>query len=198
MALLRVLARLVEAIWMLVLALFGLGVALYCLDGLFRLGSVRPDRVLGLPSVRDHVGRFLERLAEPGPAAGLALLCCLGAMVVGALLLIGLLRSSRQRLVVLERDKDSGTLAARAGPLRAMSKALAEQAPGTTAIKRPKLSLSRSGDRGRLTVTASRARTGDSAEVKRAIQERLEPISEPFALKPRIRVRVGESGDRVQ
>ena len=74
MAVLRTLARLIGFLWMLLLALFGLGVALYCFDGLVSLGSARPDRLLHLPSVRRHVGRFLNQVAAPGSTAGLALL----------------------------------------------------------------------------------------------------------------------------
>lgn len=198
MVLARALARLVGAIWMLVLALLGLGVALYCVDAVISLGSARPDRLLHLPAVRRHVGRFLDQVAAPGPTAGLALLCGLGAMLLGILVLLGTLRSRKQRLVVLEQDASNGTLAARPGTLRAMARALAEQASGATSVKRPKLALSRRGRRGRLTVTASRARTSDRREVERALREGLEPISGPFGLEPRVRVRLGERGERVQ
>ena len=98
---------------------------------------------------------------------------------------------------MLERDA-SGTLAAKPRTLGAMARALAEQAPGATVISRPRLRLSRHGDRGRLKITASRTRTSDPGEVQSAIDSRLEPISEPFALKPRVRVRLGERGERVQ
>jgi hypothetical protein len=198
MVLLRALARLIGAAWMIVLALLGLGVALYCFDAVISLGSARPDRLLGLPSVRSHVGRFLDQVAAPGPTAGLALLCGLGAMLLGIVVLLGTLRSRRQRLVVLERDPRDGTLAARPRTLRAMARVLAEQAPGATSVRRPKLALSRRGSRGRLKVTASRARTSDRRQVESALKERLEPISEPFSLRPRVRVRLGERGERVQ
>src|ERR1700744_6104424 len=116
MALLRVLARMVGVIWMLVLALFGLAVAMYCVDALVGLGSIRPDRLLDLPGVRDHVGRFLNQIAAPGPTAALALLCGLGAMLLGILLLIGILGRRKQRLVMLERDDRTGAIAAPARP----------------------------------------------------------------------------------
>ena len=121
MALLRVLARMVGVIWMLVLALFGLGVAMYCVDALVGLGSVRPDRLLDLPGVRDHVGRFLDQVAAPGPTAGLALLCGLGAMLLGVLLLIGVLGRRKQRLVILEHGDQTGAIAARRRPLGEMA-----------------------------------------------------------------------------
>jgi hypothetical protein len=198
MALLRALTRLIGAVWMLALALLGLGVALYCFDALIGLGSVRPDRLLHLPTVRLHVGRFLDQVAAPGGTAALAVLCGLGAMLIGVVLLIGLLRRSKQRLALLARDSETGVLAARPKTLRDMARTLAEQARGATGVKRPKVSLSRSGTRGRLTVNATRAATSDASEVQRAVQGAVEPISQPFKLKPRIRVRLGESGNRVQ
>ena len=190
--------RLVGVLWMLVLALFGLAVAMYCVDALVGLGSVRPDRLLHLPSVRDHVGRFLDQLAAPGSTAGLALLCGLGAMLLGVLLLIGVLGRRKQRLVILEQDGQTGAIAARRRPLGDMARALAEPAHGATSVKRPKLALSRRGTRGTLKVNATRTRTTDPRELQTAVEKAVEPITEPFGLKPRVRVRLGESGNRVQ
>ncbi len=197
MMLLRPLTRLIGAVWALALGLLGLGIALYCLDGLVSLGSARPDRLLGLLSVRRHVGRFLDQVAAHGPIAGLALLCGLGAMLIGVVLLVSTISSRRQRLAVLEHDTD-GTLAARPRILRAMAGALAEQASGATSIKRPKVSLGRRGIRGKLKVTASRSATSDRGEVEQAVKDKLGPISEPFGLRPRVRVQLGEHGERVQ
>lgn len=197
MVVLRPLTRLIGAAWALALGLLGLGIALYCLDGLVSLGSARPDRLLGLVSVRRHVGRFLDQVAAHGTIAGLALLCGLGAMLIGVVLLVSTISSRRQRLAVLEHDTE-GTLAARPRILRAMAGALAEQARGATSVKRPKISLSRRGTRGRLTVNASRAGTSNPKEVKRAVQDAVAPIGEPFKLKSRVRVRIGERGARVQ
>ncbi len=198
MLLLRLIARIVGMVWMLALALLGLGVAMYCFDGFISLGSSRPDRLLDLPVVRRHVGHFLTQLAASGPTAGLALLCGLAAMLAGLLLALGTLGARRQRLVVLDRDGGGGTLAARPRTLGDMSRALAEQASGATSIKRPKLSLSRRGTRGTLQITASRARTSDRREVQRAVKDQLEPITSPFGLKARVRVRLGKQGERVQ
>lgn len=198
MLLLRGLTRLIGMLWMILLALLGLGVALCCLDGFISLGSARPDRLLGLPDVRRHIGRFLAQVEAAGPTAALALLCGLAAIALGLSLLAGVLRSRRERMVVLERDGDNGTLAAKPGTVRAMARALAEQAAGATSVKRPRLSLSRRGRRGRLKVTASRAHTSDTREVQRAIAEQLQPISEPFQLRRRIQVRLGKPGERVE
>jgi hypothetical protein len=198
MSVLRVLARMVGVILMIVLALFGLAVAMYCFDAVIGLGSARPDRLLHLPSVRDHVGRFLSQVAAPGPNAGLALLCGLGAIVLGILLLIGVLGRRRQRLVLLETDHETGALAARRRPLGDMARALAEPAEGATSIKRPKFALSRGGTRGTLKLNATRARSTDPQALTTAIQHAVEPITEPFGLRPRVRVRIGEAENRVQ
>jgi hypothetical protein len=198
MALLRVLVRMVGVAWMLVLALFGLAVAMYCVDALVGLGSVRPDRLLGLPGVRRHVGRFLGQVAAPGSTAGLALLCGLGAMVLGILLLIGELGRRKQRLVILEQAHQTGAITARRRPLGEMARSLAEPTEGATSIRRPSFALSRRGTRGTLKINATRTRTTDSRALTTAIEQAVKPITEPFGLKPRVRVRVGQSATRVQ
>ena len=198
MALLRPLVRLVGVLWMLVLALFGLAVAMYCFDALISLGSARPDRLLHLPSVRGHVGRFLDQVAAPGSTAGLALLCGLGAMLLGILLLIGVVGRRRQRLAILEQQSQSGAIAARRRPLQDMACALAEPVRGATSVKRSKLALSRRGTRGKLKVIATRTSTTDARELEAAVQTAVEPITEPFHLNPRVRVRLGEAGSRAQ
>jgi hypothetical protein len=198
MALLRTLVRVIGVLWMLVLALFGLAVAMYCVDALVSLGSIRPDRLLHLPDVRHHVGRFLDQVAAPGGTDGLALLCGLGAMLIGILLLVGVLGRRRQHLAILQQDHQTGTIAARSRPLGAMARALAESANGATSIKRPRVSLSRRGRRGKLKINATRTRTTDPRELQAAVRKAVEPVSEPFGLKPRVRVRYSESGNRVQ
>ena len=157
MLLWKALIRLVGMVLTLAVALLALGIALYCLDGLISLGSLRPDRLLRLSSARLHVGHFLDQIAADGSTAGLALASGVGAMVLGGLLVVGPPRSPKQRLAVLSADDAGGTangiLAARPRALRDMTRALAEQAPAATSIDRPKLRLSRRANRGRLTMT---------------------------------------------
>jgi hypothetical protein len=198
MVLLRALARVAGALLMVILALAGLAVALYSLDGFIRLGSARPDRLLHLPSVRDHVGRFLHQVSAPGPAAGLALLCGLAAIALGILLLVGVLAPRRQRLVLMDKGAPEGRLAARPGPLRDMARALATSAPGATAVTRPRVHRGGRMRSGRVTMTASRSRTNEAGEVKQAIGERLQPLTEPFGLRPQVHVRAADAGERVQ
>jgi hypothetical protein len=183
---------------MLVIALLGLGVALYCVDAVINLGSIRPDRLLHLASVRRHVGRFLAQVAAPGSTAGLALLCGLGAMAIGVLLLVGTLRSSRQRLAVLDVGSGTGTVAARPRVLAEMTRYLAEQTEGAATVKRPRLSLSRIGRRGRLTLRITRTRASDPRMVRKALTDAVAPVSEPFALRPRVSVKLSAGRGRVQ
>lgn len=198
MLLARPLAHLVGAIWMVVIALFGIGVALYCVDAVVNLGSVRPDRLLHLAGVRRHVGRFLAQISAPGSTAGLALVCGLGAMAIGVLLLVGTLRSSRQRLAVLDADSETGTVAARPRVLGEMSRQLAEQTEGAARVNRPRVSLSRGGRRGRLKVRSTRTRASDPQAVRRALTDAVAPVSEPFSLTPRVSVKVADGRGRVQ
>ncbi len=198
MRVLRPLVRLIGFLWLLALALAGLGVALYCVDGLISLRSARPDRLVGLASVHRRVGRLLDQLAAPGSLAGLSLLCGIAAIIVGVLLLIGILRRPRERLVLLDPDESSGVLAARRSALRDMIRALTRQTRGVTNVKRPKLRPARRGTGGRFTVKIAHARSTDARELQRSTGEALRPISEPFALKARVRVRLGERAERVQ
>jgi hypothetical protein len=192
MLLLKALARLVEMLLMAAIALIGLGIGLYCLSGLISLGSARPDRLLHLPRLRYHVGHWLAQLAAPGPTAGLALLAGIVAVIVGLLLVIGLLGSRRERLLVVEDDPEHGGLYARRRAIGQMARAETETTPGVTAVRRPKVKLSRSGRRGRLKVLAARGPDPDAATVDDAVHERLDPIGEALHLRTDIRVRLVE------
>ena len=198
MILLRALARVVGAALMLVLALFGLGVAMYCVDALVGLGSARPDRLLDLPGVRSNVGRFLDQVAAPGSTAGLALACGVGAMLAGILLLLGILGRRKRRLVVLEDDRQRGVIAARTAPLQDMARALAAPTPSADSATRIKLSPTRHGTQGTLRVSASRTSSTDPRELEAGVQKAVAPITEPFRLRPQVQVRLGESGSRAR
>ena len=195
--LLRALTRLLGVLWAIALALLGLGIALYCLDGLISLGSARPDRLLKLETVSHHVGRWLDQLAHPGATAWLALLCGLGAMFLGLLLLLGLGFPRRSREVVVEEDA-AGQLSARPRALSDMARALAERGDGVTAVRRPRVKTGRSGKHGRLRLAVTRSRTADADDVERSLTERLVPVTEPFGLRLRVHMRLPERGERVQ
>jgi hypothetical protein len=185
MILLRPLAHLVGFLWAVLLALFCLGIALFCLDGLISLGSARPDRLLHLPRVRVKVGHFLAQLEAPGHAAILALLCGLVAVVAGLMLVYGLLGRGREQLAVLEGNDSEGILGARRRTLGQIGRVLAGEGSDVIAVKRVRVRLRRGGG-GRLRVRTTRARSSDEGAVKRSVEEALTPITDPFALRGRV------------
>lgn len=192
MLLLKALARVVEVLLMAAIALVGLGIGLYCLDGLVSIGSARPDRLLNLPTLRHDVGHWLAQLAAPGPIAVLALLGGIAAVLVGLLLAVGLLGSRRERLLVIEEDTGEGGLYARRRPIGQMAREETARAPGVTDVKRPKVRLTRSGRAGRLKVLAARGPDPDAETVDTAVHERLDPLGEALHLRVDSRVRLVE------
>jgi hypothetical protein len=195
---LRALTRLVGVVLMVVIALAGLAVALYCLSRLVSLGAANPPRLLHLPTVRDRVGGFLADLAAPGPTAGIALGCGGGAIALGLLILVGMLAPRRSHVALVDRSASHGIMGARRRALRDLARALAAQADGLTSVKRARVALSRRGTRGRVTVIAAHTPATDPDQVQRAVRETLVPITDTFHLRPRVRVRVPNPAERVQ
>ncbi len=185
-ALARVLARIVGFVVLVALAAAGIVLAVFCIG----TGTHGPSlgglaRLLSLASVRDTVGQWLTRLEEPGSVAVIAGLCGLGAIVLGLLLIAGVLVPRRERLVQLT-DDEQGKLAARRRPLAQVATALVEQARGVTEVRVRVRPFRRTG--GRLSVRASRTGQTEADEVRRAVSEKLESLTEPFKLKARVDV----------
>jgi hypothetical protein len=189
MSALRLITRFVGIVWALVLAALALGIALYCLDGLISLGKGRPDRLLHLVSARKETGHFLAQLQAPGHVAILSLLCGVGAVIVGLLLVKGVLTRPRERLALLERDP-AGDLSARRRPLTQMLRSLGGNPRDVREVSRAKLSLARTGRRGRIALAAVRERGSEQASTERSLEQALDPIAKPFTLKTRIRTRL--------
>jgi hypothetical protein len=189
MLVLRALARVLELVWMVVVALAGLAVAAYCLDGVIGLGSHRPDRLLRLPSVRVHVGHALRRLGDPGPVAALGLIGGILAILVALALLAGLLAPRRPRLLLVA-DDPSGRLAARPRTVAAMLRERAGSVAEITRVSRPRLRTGRLVTRARLTVVPSAAAEDDVAAVREQVQAALAGVTEPFSVRVRVSVRV--------
>ena len=190
--LLRALARLLEALLMLAIAALGIGIGLYCLSGLISIGSARPDRLLHLPVVRRHVGRYLQQIVAPGSTATLALLGGVAAVIIGLALLIGLLGSRRERLIVIDDDDDRGGLYARPRTVTQMVRTLIESTPGVTGVRRPRVRLRRNGLRGSVNVNAQRGADPDLETVANSLHARLDPLAESLHLKPNVRVKLVE------
>jgi hypothetical protein len=190
MLLLKALARLVEMLLMAAIALLGIGVGLYCLSRLISLGSARPDRLLHLPRVRHAVGHFLAQMNAPGPVAVLGLICGIGAVVIGLLLLIGLLGTRRERLLTVEQDHAHGDLLARRRTVAQMVRDVTLRTPGVTSVKRSRVRVSRNGRRGRLRLLAGRGPDSDAGTVDAAIHERVDPITSGLGLKGTVRAKL--------
>lgn len=195
--LLRAVARLVTFVLLVVLAACGLAIAIFSIGwsrtGDFSLPGLA--RLVHLGDLRDQVGELLHDLAGPGPVAGITVLCGLGAIAVGLLLLVGALWPRRERLVILDRSAD-GTLAARRRVLAHVASALAEQTRGVTATKVRVRPGRRRG--GRLAVRADHSRTQKPQDVRQRTQLALAPLTDAFGLRARVQPRLGQHRRRVE
>jgi hypothetical protein len=190
----RALVRLVSFVLLVILAVAGIVLAVFCIA----TGTSGPSlgglaSLLDLGALRDTVGSWLEQLQAPGPAAVIAAVGGLGAILLGLVLLAGILVPRRERLVTLSSD-ERGTLAARRRPLAQAATALVEQVRGVTAA-RVRVRPGRRGG-GRLAVRATGTRRVDAQQVKAAVGEQLSGLADPFKLKAR--VDVPRRGARVQ
>lgn len=191
----RILARLISFLLLVVLAVTGIAIAIFCIGtGKTGVSLAGLASLLHLEALRSTVGSWLGQLQGSGPIAVVAALAGLGAILLGVLLLAGVVVPRRERLVTLASE-GQGTLAARRRPLAQVAQTLAEQARGVTEA-RTRVRPRRRRLGGRLRVRASRPRPADPAQVRSAVTEQLGELTEPFALKAR--VEVTRQGARVQ
>ena len=197
MILLRGLSKLLAVVLLLALALVGLAAAVACISGgTGTLSLPWLARTIQLPALRDTLNTFWLGLEGPGSAALLAAVCGLGAMVVGGLLIAGILVPRRERLVTLHDEGAVGSIAARRRPLGQVTAALVQPVGGVASAKVRVKPRRTSG--GTVRVRADLPRTAEPAAVKKAIEERLEPLTGPFKLRTRVQTRRGDRGSRVQ
>ncbi len=191
----RALARLVALLLLIALATTGLAVAVFSIEG-GRSGLSLPAlaRHLHLPELRGTVGRFLAQLERGGGIDLVPLLAGLGAVILGVVLMIGVLRSPRDRTVVLDEDDDAGSTAARRRPLAELAGVLAGQADGVTGA-RVKVRPGRHGG-GRLAVRVSHPPARAGAEVKAAATDALSTLTEETPLSARVSARRAGPGER--
>ncbi len=181
----RALVRLISFVLLVILAVAGIVVAVFCIGtGTSGASLGKLASILLLASVRNTVGPWLGQLEASGSVAVIAGLCGLGAILLGLILLLGLLVPRRERLITLAGDRE-GTLAARRRPL-GQAQTLVEQVRGVTQARARVGPRRRAG--GRLRVRASRTRTADSAQVRGAVDEQLRELTDPFALSARVEV----------
>lgn len=187
-ALARALTRLIALVVLVALALAGLAAAVFCIegaDGTLSLPSLASD--LHLADLRDSVGSFLGSLEGHGPVAVVAALSGAGAVLLGAVMLIGALMPGRERLVTLS-DGDDGVIAARRRALGQAVTALAEQ-PRVVLGARARVRPSRRDAGGRLRVRADRDPETADREAVDAVAAALQPLTGALSLHPRVRTR---------
>lgn len=186
---LRALSRLVTFLLLACLALAGAAVAVCSLasEGTFSLPWLADQ--LGLPDLRDDVRGFLDTLEVSGPVALRSGAAGLAAVCVGLLLLVGALWPRGQRLAVLEQD-EAGTLGASRRALGRAAASLVESVRGLS-VRRVRLRPRRRGAGGRLDLRARRPEALPEEEATRSADRALLPLAESFALRPRIRTRIG-------
>lgn len=193
--LLRALARLLAFALLVVLALGGLAVAIFCIQGGHSGVSIPAlARDLHLSTLRMDVGRLLARLQAPGPIALVSALSGAGAMLAGLLLLLGVLAPRRERLVVLERS-ESGQLAARRRALATTAERLTAEADSIVSARaRARPRRRRAG--ARVTVAARPLEGVASSEAEEQGRAALAPLTEAYALATRVRARRPVSSQR--
>jgi HAMP domain-containing protein len=184
----RGLARLVALVLTAALAVAGLTVAVFTIQG--------DSMMLSLPNLARHaqlghllgdVGDFLASLeAEGGVTAKIAALAGAGAVLLGLLLMFGVLAPRRERLIVMRRD-DAGTVAARPRALGQAAATLAEQSRDVRQVK-ARIGARRRGTGGRLRVTVYGA-AADRAAATAAVRDRVQALAGGFALRLRVRGR---------
>jgi hypothetical protein len=189
----RGLARLLAALLAAALAVGGLAVALFSIQG--------DGATLSLPALagRLHlgdlqvaVGMWLADLQADGPVARVAALAGAGAVALGVLLLFGVLVRRRERLLVMRSDAD-GTIAARPGAVGQAAVALGEQSRDVLRAT-DRTTARRRGVGGRLRLTIYHAPSTDAAGTTAAGRVRIQGLADAFSLRADVRGRAPRRG----
>ena len=192
----RLLVRVLAFVLLLALALVGLAAAVFAIQGDEETLSFHNLASLtGLPEARDAMAGWFQQIGASGPAAVVALICGIGAILLGVVLILGVLVPRRERLVALDL-LDTGALTTRRRPLAGAAQTLVEQARGVTEAKVRARPRRRSG--GTLRVRAERTRHTDATQARQDVEERLKPLTEPFGLRTKVAIRVSARGPRVE
>ena len=191
----RGLARLIALLLSMTLAVAGLAVAVFSVQG--------GNSTVSLPGLASHVrlddlhasiGIFLEDLQADGPIAKVAALAGAGAVLIGLLLAFGVLARRRQHRILMRSD-DSGTIAARPRAVSQAAVTVAEQSRDVLHAKAK--TTARRGSGGRLRLTVYHAQSTDRAGVTAASHDRMQALTESFSLRLRMRGQVPRRGARL-
>ena len=191
----RGLARLIALLLSMTLAVAGLAVAVFSVQG--------GNSTVSLPGLASHarlddlharIGVFLEDLQADGPIAKVAALAGAGAVLIGLLLAFGVLARRREHRILMRSD-DSGTIAARPRAVSQAAVTVAEQSRDVLHAKAK--TTARRGSGGRLRLTVYHAQSTDRAGVTAASHDRMQALTESFSLRLRMREQVPRRGARL-
>ncbi|MDX6706526.1 MAG: hypothetical protein QOI48_2372 [Solirubrobacteraceae bacterium] len=192
----RGLARLLALLLTTVLAVAGLVVAVFSVQGgsatLSLPGLVRTAR---LDDLHAGVGGLLADIQAGGATAKVAALTGGGAIVLGMLLLFGVLGRRRPRLVIIKADAD-GTIAARPRAVGQAAIALGERSRDVLHVK-AKTRPRRRGSGARLRLTAYHTESTDRASATASSRSAVQGLAESLSLRVRVRGRVPRRAGRV-
>jgi hypothetical protein len=189
----RGLARLLAALLAGALAVGGLAVALFSIQGgTATLSLPALAGRLHLGDLQVAVGMWLADLQADGPVARVAALVGAGAVALGVLLLFGVLARRRERLLVMRSDAE-GTIAARPGAVGQAAVALGEQSRDVLRAT-DRTTARRRGVGGRLRLTIYHAPSTDGAGTTAAGRIRIQGLADAFSLRADVRGRAPRRG----
>lgn len=166
---LRALAGLLGFLAMVALAVAGLAVAVFCIQGGDETFSpANLASLLGLDGLRDTIGSWFESLEDGGSTAIVAALCGAGAVLLGAAVVVGALAPRRERLLTVNQA-EQGEIAIRSRAAASALSSLAER-PREVVRARARVRPARRGIGGRARL---RMTTLDGTDERpRAVQSR--------------------------
>jgi hypothetical protein len=179
---LRHLAGLMGFLLLVVVAVGGLAIALFCIQGgTATLSLAHLASLLSLDDLRDTVDPWLSSLEADGPTAVLAALCGLAVTLLGVGLLVGALVPRRERLLVIARG-EHGDISARRRAAAAALAALAER-PREVLRARAKVRPNRRRPGGRARLELVRAAGTDERPSAKSSRAELASLGEQMSLK---------------
>ena len=191
----RLLARLLGFLLVVLLALGGLAAAIFSIEaGPGGLSLPHLADLVKLPGLRDQVSSLLSTLEGSGFDA-LAALGGLIALLLGALLLVGVFAGRRERSFTAS-DSEEGRTGARRGALADGAEQLASEVDGVTAVR----ARARPGRRGggKVRVEANHSFGHSADPITRAVDSALTPIRQAFGARTSVRARPPSAGKRVE
>ncbi len=193
----RALARLLGLLFLAVLALVGLAVAVFSIQGGHRtlsLPGLAAD--LHLAAARTTVASFLHRLEGHGAIRVDVALWGAAALTLGLVILAGSLVAPRERLILVARNKN-GTISARRRALSQAGVALAEE-PGSVLAAKARARPRRRSPGGLLRLRVEHPANTTEREAKRIVAVALEPLTDSLPIRARVSARAARGARKAQ